>query len=77
MWQVAVYSLILGAAVRFFHYSLFGGTLASLHYYLVDAAVCMAFGFLGFRAFRVAQMVTQYRWINVRDGRLRWRRKPL
>jgi hypothetical protein len=74
-WQVPGYSLILGAAVRFFHFSLFGGTLLSTHYYLVDSAVCMALGFLGFRAARAAQMVTQYRWINEAQGRLRWRRR--
>ena len=76
-WQVVAYSLILGAAVRFFHFSLFSGTLLSAHYYLVDSAVCMAFGFLGFRAARAAQMVTQYRWINEPQGLLRWRRRPL
>lgn len=75
-WQVVAYSFILGAAVRFIHFSLFDGTLLSPHYYLVDSAVCMAFGFLGFRAARVAQMVTQYRWINEAEGPLRWRRKP-
>jgi hypothetical protein len=74
-WQVVAYSFILGAAVRFFHFSLFGGTLLSLHYYLVDSAVCMALGFLGFRAARAAQMVTQYRWINEPVGRLGWRRR--
>src|SRR5258707_416136 len=63
-WQVAVYSLVLGLVVRFFHFSLFDGTLLSAHYYLVDSAVSMALGFLGFRAARVSQMVTQYRWIN-------------
>ena len=75
-WQVVAYSFIFGLAVRFFHFSLFGGTLLSAHYYLVDSAVCMAFGFLGFRAARVSQMVTQYRWINEADGPLRWRRRP-
>jgi hypothetical protein len=75
-WQVAAYSFVLGAAVRFFHYSLFGGTLLSLHYYLVDSAVCMAFGFLGYRAARAAQMVKQYRWIYRPAGRLGWRRRP-
>jgi hypothetical protein len=74
-WQVVGYSFILGAAVRFFHFSLFGGTLLSVHYYLVDSLVCLAFGFLGFRAARVAQMITQYRWINEAQGRLRWRRR--
>ena len=75
VWQVVGYSFILGAAVRFFHFSLFGGSLLSAHYYLIDSAVCLAFGFLGFRATRVAQMVTQYRWINETQGRLRWRRR--
>ena len=74
-WQVVVYMLILGLAVRFFHFSLFGGTLLSLHYYLVDSAICMAFGFLGFRIARAAQMVSQYGWINEPDGPMRWRRK--
>ncbi len=74
-WQVAFYSVVLGTAVRFFHFSLFGGTLFSLHYYVVDSVVCMAIGFLGFKAARAAQMVTQYRWINEPQGRLRWRRR--
>ena len=73
--QVVAYSLILGAVTRFFHLALFDGTLLSLHYYLVDSAVCMAFGLLGFRAARTKQMVTQYRWINMPDGPLRWRKK--
>jgi len=74
-WQVVAYGLILGAVVRFFHYALFDGSLLSAHYYLVDSAVCVAFGLLGFRAARAAQMVRHYRWINEPDGPLRWRRK--
>ncbi len=74
-WQVVFYMLILGAAVRFIHFSLFGGTLLSLHYYAVDSAVCLAAGFFGFRVARATQMVTQYRWINAPDGALGWRRK--
>jgi Domain of unknown function (DUF6867) len=74
-WQVVAYSLILGGAVRFLHFSLFGGTLLSAHYYLADSVFCITFGFLGFRAARAAQMVTQYRWLNEAEGPLRWRRK--
>src|ERR1700685_1748724 len=74
-WQVVAYMLILGAAVRFIHFALFGGTLLSLHYYLVDSAICLAFGLIGFQAARAAQMVSQYRWINQPNGPLRWRRK--
>src|SRR5580693_1519220 len=59
-WQVVSYTLILGGAVRFLHFALFGGTLLSLHYYVVDSLICMTFGFAGFQAARAAQMVTQY-----------------
>jgi hypothetical protein len=75
-WQIIGYMLILGGAIRFFHFALFGGTLLSIHYYLVDAVICMAFGCIGFRSARAAQMVRQYRWINAPNGPLRWRRKP-
>jgi hypothetical protein len=75
LWQVGVYMLILGLAVRFFHYALFAGTLLSLHYYVVDSAVCVALGLAGFRATRVRQMVEQYHWLNARAGPLGWRRK--
>ena len=75
IWQVAVYMLILGAVVRFFHFSLFDGTLLSLHYYVVDTIVCLMFGLSGFRVARAAQMVRQYRWLNAPAGFLRWRRK--
>ena len=74
-WQIVAYMLILGAAVRFIHFALFDGTLISLHYYLVDTAICLVFGLVGFQAARAAQMVSQYRWLNARNGWLRWRRK--
>jgi hypothetical protein len=45
-------------------------------FYVVDTAVCLVLGLLGFRAARAAQMVRQYRWINESHGPLRWRRKP-
>jgi hypothetical protein len=75
-WQVVVYMLMLGAAVRFIHFALFEGTLRSIHYYAVDTLVCMAFGFAGFQAARARRMTAQYPWINEPDGPLRWRRKP-
>src|SRR5215204_2100068 len=74
-WHVAFYVLILGLAVRFIHFALFEGTLLSLQFYAVDTMVCLILGFLGFRATRVAQMTTQYRWINSRAGFLRWARR--
>jgi hypothetical protein len=74
-WHVAFYMLILTAAVRFLHFALFDATLLSVHYYLVDLGVCVGLGFLGFRTTRVAQMVTQYRWINARAGAFSWCRR--
>jgi hypothetical protein len=75
-WQVVIYSLILGLAVRFIHFSLFYGTLLSPHYYVIDAACCLVFACLGFRSARAAQMVGQYYWINEPNGPLRWRHRP-
>ena len=54
--------------MRFLHFALFDGKFLSLHYYLVDYAVCLGFGLLGFRLMRVTQMVTRYSWINERAG---------
>ena len=73
--HVAGYMLILGAAVRFIHFALFDGTLLSPQFYAVDTLICLLFGYLGFRITRVAQMTTQYRWINERAGLLRWSRR--
>jgi hypothetical protein len=74
-WRVVLYMLILALAVRFIHFALFNSKLLSLHYYLVDYAVCLLFGLLGFRVMRVRQMVTRYSWLNARAGLLRWRRR--
>jgi hypothetical protein len=61
--------------VRFIHFALFEGTLLSPQFYAVDTIVCLILGFLGFRATRVAQMTTQYSWINSRSGFMRWARR--
>jgi hypothetical protein len=74
-WHVVLYMVILSFAVRFLHYALFDGKFLSLHYYLVDYAVLLGLGLLGFRLQRVTQMVTRYGWINERAGLLRWRRR--
>ena len=74
-WQIALYTLMLGAAVRFLHYALFDGTLMSLHYYLVDTVICLMFGAIGFQTARASQMISQYRWLYRPDGPLRWRRR--
>jgi len=73
-WHVALYMLILGLAVRFIHFALFEGTLLSPQFYAIDTTVCLIFGFLGYRVTRVAQMTTQYSWINARSGFMQWAR---
>jgi hypothetical protein len=74
-WHVTFYMLLLGLVVRFLHFALFGATLLSLHYYLVDTGVCLGLGLLGFRVARAAQMAIQYRWINIRTGAFSWGRR--
>jgi hypothetical protein len=74
-WHIALYMLLLALAVHFLHFALFDSTFLSLPAYLLDYAVCLIFGLLGFRLMRVAQMATRYGWINQRRGLLRWRRR--
>lgn len=73
--RVLFYMALLAAAVRFFHYALFDGTLLSLYYYLVTYAVLLAGASLGFRTMRTTQMVTQYRWLYERTSPLTWRER--
>ena len=75
LWHVVLYMLILALAVRFIHFALFGAKFLTPHYYLVDLAVCIGFGLLGFRLMRVRQMVTRYKWLNDRAGPFVWRRR--
>jgi Domain of unknown function (DUF6867) len=72
-WRMFFYMALLAAAIRFFHYALFDGTLLSPYYYLVTYAVVLAASCLGFRIMRTTQMVTQYRWLYVRTSPLTWR----
>jgi hypothetical protein len=69
-WHVLLYMLILGAAVRFIHFALFGGTLASPHYYAVDSAIAILIGLAGYRLTRARQMAVQYGFRDRRDGEI-------
>ena len=75
VWLAFVWSLPLAAAVRFFHYALFGGTFLSLHYYVVDLAVVAGMAALSHRFHRARLMTRQYRWLYERTGPLTWREK--
>lgn len=74
-WQVVFYMVLLAAALRFFHWSLFNGALLSLHFYLVDYAVLLALASLGYRVTRTSQMVRQYRWLYERTSPVSWRER--
>jgi hypothetical protein len=75
-WHLVMFMLILALAVRFIHFSVFASKLLlSPHYYLIDAAVCLIVGLIGFRRTRMRQMVTRYNWIYERAGPLGWRRR--
>ncbi|MBC8129550.1 MAG: hypothetical protein H7Y08_04425 [Rhizobiaceae bacterium] len=68
-----LYVLLLGAAVRFIHYAVFGGTLLSAQYYIADTIILMIIGLVAFRFTRTDQMVSQYYWLYTRSGPLSWR----
>lgn len=59
-WHLVLYMLVLGFAVRFVHFALFGGTLLSPYYYAVDSAILIAIALAGFRSTRRHQMARQY-----------------
>jgi hypothetical protein len=74
--HVLFYMVLLALVVRWVHWALFHGTLASLHYYLVDLVVLGACGTLGYMTVRARQMTTQYRWLYRRSGPFGWTRQP-
>ena len=71
-----VYVLALTCAVRFIHFALFGGTLITLQYYLVDLVVLLAIASLGFRITKAGQMAGQYSWLFQRTSPLTWSGRP-
>lgn len=72
-WMLGWFILLLSFALRFLHFALFEGTLLSLQYWLVDLAILLAVGFLGWRYTRTLQMVTQYRWMYEKSSPFSWR----
>lgn len=66
--HIAAYMILLTAATRFIHFSLFQGTLLSLHYYIVDLVVLVAICVTGFRVTRSKQMARQYRFLGASNG---------
>ena len=74
-WHVVVYTLLLGAAVRFVHFALFEATLLSPASYVADTLYLLILSTLSWRMTRAAQMAAQYHWLYERTGPLTWRPK--
>jgi len=73
-WHIPFYMLGIAAAVRFFHFALFGEPLISLNNFLIAYAVTMAAAALGHRRVRARQMAGQYSWLYRPSGLFGWRR---
>ena len=73
--QLAWYMVLLGFAVRFIHYALFGGTLLSPYYFVVDFIVILIFAFMGMRFTRAGQITQQYSFAFERSGPFGWWQK--
>ena len=71
--QVVITAILLGAAARFIHFALFGGTLLSATSYICDTLIFLIVGVLAWRATRAALTVRQYPWLYVRHGPFSWR----
>lgn len=71
-WQgvthIVTYMVLLTAATRFIHFSLFSGTLLSLHYYIVDLIVLLLAAGAGFAVTRRRQMERQYGFLRRGDA---------
>ncbi len=75
-YNLFIYSAGLACAARFIHFSLFGGTLLSIHYLIVDFIVIAIIAGIAFRITKTSQMVSQYSWLYERSTPLSWRLKP-
>lgn len=73
---LVLYAFLLGLAVRFIQYAIFGQPLLPLVAYLIDAAVLLTMAFVGYRMRRTVQMTRTYPWLYERSSPLSWRAKP-
>jgi hypothetical protein len=72
-WHLVASAMVLGVAVRFIHYALFGASFLTVHYYLIDTLLVLAATFAGFRLTRVEQMTTRYSWLYQPAGPFAWK----
>jgi len=75
LYTLVIYVALLACAVRFLDYALFGGSLLSVHYWIVAFVMLMVAAFAAWRFTRAKQMTTQYSWLYERAGPFGWRDK--
>jgi hypothetical protein len=63
-WQVIAYCLLMALVVRFMHFALFEEVMLSLRNYIIDAAVLLLAGVVGYNVARRRQMAETYNWLR-------------
>jgi hypothetical protein len=88
-WQLLPYSALLALGNNFLGFALFDGAFfidslfskgarplsEAILEYVIDFAVILGFGCLGFRLTQVRKMPAQYPWLYERVGPFQWREK--
>jgi hypothetical protein len=72
-WHVPAAMILLGLAVRFFHFALMDSPLWSPASFATDTAFLVIVAGLAFRHTRMSQMTRQYYWLYERRGPFAWR----
>ncbi len=71
-WQIAFYTGLLSATLRFLDYALAGGELWSLGGFLLGWLIQLAVAAFAYQLTRARLMVQQYPWLYRRKGLLGW-----
>ena len=66
-------AVLMGLAVRFVHFALFGEPLNAPLTLAIETAILFAVALLAYRRTRARQMVQQYYWLYEASGPLGWR----
>lgn len=72
-WHVLASAVLLGAAVRFFHFALFDAPLVNPAGAIADTIFLAVVGGISWRFTRARQMTRQYFWLYEARGPLSWR----
>lgn len=72
---VVVYIALLAVGIRFVHHALFGSSMLSFQYFVVDALILLFWAGCGFQFYRTRQMTEKYYWLYMRTTPISWRAK--